>query len=145
MLYKNQWLDKPSNNESFKQLQNELIILVEILYLFIKNLDMYSWFKYLFFVKCKSISTHLDLDNDNGTQQTFQFSIEQQNSTINECLLLSYEEALTCEDFASRFFYDYFAHMLSKLVNALVNLMEHTVNFFVEFPIPWESMFIIFL
>ncbi len=73
---------------------------------------MYLWFKYLFFVKCKSISTHLDLDNDNGTQQTFPFTSEQLNSTINECLLLSHEEALTCEDFASRFFYDYFAHML---------------------------------
>jgi 3-deoxy-D-arabino-heptulosonate 7-phosphate (DAHP) synthase class II len=105
-------LDKPSNKESFKQLQDELIILVETLYLFIKNPYMYLGFKYLFFVKCKSINTHLDLDNDNGTEQTFPFSIEQQNTTINECLLLSYEEALTCEDFASRFFYDYVAHML---------------------------------
>jgi hypothetical protein len=87
----------------------------------------------------------LDLDNDNGTKQTFPFNIEQQNSIINEYLLLSYEEAFTCEDFASRFFYDYFAHMFSKLVNALVSLMEHTVSFFVEFPIPWESMFIVFL
>jgi hypothetical protein len=69
-------MDKPSNKESFKQLQNRLIILVETLYLFIKNLDMYSRFKYMFFVKCKSINTHLDLDNDRGTQQTFPFTSE---------------------------------------------------------------------
>jgi hypothetical protein len=48
----NQWLDKPSNKESFKQLQDKFIIIVETLYMFIKNLDMYSRFKYLLFVWC---------------------------------------------------------------------------------------------
>jgi hypothetical protein len=105
-------LDKPSNKESFKQLQDRLIILVETLYLLIKNLNMNSWFKYMFLVNCKSISTHLDLDNDKGIQKTFPFTSQQRNSTINECLLLSYKEAPTCEDFASIFFYDYSTHML---------------------------------
>ncbi len=54
----------------------------------------------------------MDLDKDKGIQKTFPFTSEQQNSTINECLLLSYEEALTYEDFASKFFYDCFVHML---------------------------------
>jgi len=36
-------------------------------------------------------------------------------------------------------------HTCSRLVSALVNLMEHIVSFFVEFPIPWESRFIVFL
>jgi 3-deoxy-7-phosphoheptulonate synthase len=58
----------------------------------------------------------LDLDNDKGIQQNFPFTSEQQNPTINECLLLSHEEAPTCEDFASIFFYEAL-HTCSRLVH----------------------------
>jgi hypothetical protein len=36
-------------------------------------------------------------------------------------------------------------HTCSGLVGALVSLMEHTFSLFLEFPIPWESRFVIFL
>jgi len=64
-----------------------------------------------YFLLCADISTRLDLDNDKGTQQTFPFTSEQRDSTINECLLLSYEKAFTYEDYASEFFYDCSTHM----------------------------------
>jgi hypothetical protein len=36
-------------------------------------------------------------------------------------------------------------HICFGLVSALINLMKHTMNILVEFPIPWESRFIVFL
>jgi hypothetical protein len=36
-------------------------------------------------------------------------------------------------------------HTCFGLVNAIVSLMEHTMSFFVEFAIPWESRFVILL
>jgi hypothetical protein len=36
-------------------------------------------------------------------------------------------------------------HTCSGLVSALISLMGHIVGFFVEFPIPWESRFVVFL
>jgi len=78
LLCRNRWLDRPPNKENFKQLEDRLVILVQTLYLFIKNSDMYSGFKYL---SGAHISTHLDLDNDRGTQQTFPFTSEHLDST----------------------------------------------------------------
>jgi hypothetical protein len=143
LLYKNQWLDKPSNKESFSNNYKIASLFLWKHYIYSSKTQIFTQGPNTCFLSSANLLAPTWIWTMTKVHGKLSLVNNEIPPSMNVCCFHMRKHPLVKILPPDSFMI--VLHTCIGLVSALVNLMEHTMSFFLEFPIPWESRFIIFL